>query len=128
MNSHGKKPIIIDKQLFFMDQLTESIALNSFSCLVEECNEYLWNEAVKSQKDQMALTWLFRERSSGAIAAYMSLIADAIKLSVSEKELHNLDYPFKTVPAVKIAKLAVSLPYSLLNIFNFGTIFLLFIV
>ena len=31
-----------------------------------------------------------------------------IKLSVSEKELHNLHYPFKTLPAMKIAKLAVS--------------------
>ena len=40
----------------------------------------------------------------------MSLIADAIKLSVSEKELHNLNYPFKTLPAIKIAKLAVSKP------------------
>ena len=40
----------------------------------------------------------------------MSLIADAIKLSVSEKEIHNLNYPFKTIPAIKIAKLAVSHP------------------
>jgi ribosomal protein S18 acetylase RimI-like enzyme len=42
----------------------------------------------------------------------MSLIADAIKLSVSEKELHHLDYPFKTLPAIKIAKLAVSRDFS----------------
>jgi ribosomal protein S18 acetylase RimI-like enzyme len=56
----------------------------------------------------MALTWLFRERATGNIAAFMSLIADAIKLSTTEKELHNLDYPFKTIPAMKIAKLAVS--------------------
>jgi hypothetical protein len=32
---------------------------------------------------------------------------DAIKLSFTEKELHNLNYPFKTIPAMKIAKLAV---------------------
>ena len=38
----------------------------------------------------------------------MSIIADAIKLSATEKELHSLDYPFKTIPAIKIAKLAVS--------------------
>ena len=38
----------------------------------------------------------------------MSLVADAVKLSVSEKELHKLNYPFKTIPAMKIAKLAVS--------------------
>ena len=78
---------------------------------MREYNEYLRNEAVKSQNDQVALTWLFRERSSGAIVAYMSLIADAIKLSTSEKERHNLNYPFKTVPAMKIAKLAVSAPF-----------------
>jgi ribosomal protein S18 acetylase RimI-like enzyme len=42
----------------------------------------------------------------------MSLIADAIKLSVSEKELHDLDYPFKTIPSMKIAKLAVSTDFS----------------
>jgi hypothetical protein len=37
----------------------------------------------------------------------MSLIMDAIKLSFTEKELHNLNYPFRTIPAMKIAKLAV---------------------
>ena len=42
------------------------------------------------------------------IIAYMSIINDAIRLSVSEKEFHNLNYPFKTIPAMKIAKLAVS--------------------
>ena len=57
------------------------------------------------------MAWLLRERSTGAIAAYMSLIADVIKLSATEKELHQLDYPFKTVPAMKIAKLAVSTPF-----------------
>jgi hypothetical protein len=38
----------------------------------------------------------------------MSIINDAIKLSTTEKEIHHLDYPFKTIPAMKIAKLAVS--------------------
>ncbi|MDR1787967.1 MAG: GNAT family N-acetyltransferase [Treponema sp.] len=30
-----------------------------------------------------------------------------MRLSVAEKELHHLDYPFKTLPAMKVAKLAV---------------------
>jgi ribosomal protein S18 acetylase RimI-like enzyme len=42
----------------------------------------------------------------------MSLIADAIKLSFPERELHNLNYPFKTIPAIKIAKLAVDRSFS----------------
>jgi hypothetical protein len=32
---------------------------------------------------------------------------DAVRLSGAEKELHNLKYPFRTIPAMKIAKLAV---------------------
>ena len=47
------------------------------------------------------------EKETGLLAAYMSLIADAIKLSFTEKELHGLSYPFRTIPAMKIAKLAV---------------------
>jgi ribosomal protein S18 acetylase RimI-like enzyme len=38
----------------------------------------------------------------------MALVADGVRLSVEEKELHRLDYPFKTLPAMKVAKLAVS--------------------
>ena len=37
---------------------------------------------------------------------------DAIKLSITEKELHNLNYPFRTIPAMKIAKLAVDRSFS----------------
>jgi len=106
-----QKSILTDKRLFSLEQLKDKIRLDSFHCQIEEYNEYLFNEATRSQKDQMALTWLLCERSTGAIAAYMSLIADAIKLSATEKELHQLDYPFKTIPAMKIAKLAVSAPF-----------------
>jgi len=111
MNSPSKKSIIADKRLFSLEQLKGEIKPDSFFCQIEEYNEYLFHEATRSQNDRMALTWLLCERTSGAIAAYMSLIADAIKLSASEKELHQLEYPFKTVPSMKIAKLAVSSPF-----------------
>jgi len=111
MNPKSLKSILTDKRLFALEQLNEKTPLVSFFCQIQEYNDYLFNEATRSQKDQMALTWLLRERSTGNIAAYMSLIADAIKLSATERELHQLDYPFKTVPAMKIAKLAVSAPF-----------------
>jgi len=111
MNQNSKKPIITDKRFFSLEKLTGKIRLDSFFCPIEEYNNYLFQEAQRSQKDQMAITWLLLERSTNVIAAYMSLIADAIKLSTTEKELHNLDYPFKTVPSMKIAKLAVSTPF-----------------
>ena len=111
MNPISKKSIIFDKRLFSLEQLKGKIRQDNFFCQIEEYNEYLFHEAARAQSDQMAITWLLCERTSGAIAAYMSLIADAIKLSASEKELHKLEYPFKTVPAMKIAKLAVSVPF-----------------
>jgi hypothetical protein len=93
---------------FFLEKLSSPISFDGFACSIKEYNDYLLLDALRAQADHVALTWLLRERSTGEIAAYMSLIADAIKLSVSEKELHNLNYPFKTIPAMKIAKLAVS--------------------
>jgi hypothetical protein len=93
---------------FKLEQLDSDTPVDGFACSVEEYNVYLYEEAMRSQTDHVALTWLLRERSTGHIAAYMSLIADAIRLSVSEKELHDLNYPFKTIPAMKIAKLAVA--------------------
>jgi ribosomal protein S18 acetylase RimI-like enzyme len=93
---------------FYLEQLTPNAPLADFSCPIGEYNDYLREDAFRSQNDHIALTWLLRERTSGAITAYMSLIADAIKLSVSERETHNLNYPFKTIPAMKVAKLAVS--------------------
>ena len=93
---------------FWLEQLSLNTSLDSFSCSIAEYNDYLFQDALRSQDDHVALTWLLKERITGNIIAYMSLIADAIKLSVSEKELYNLNYPFKTIPAMKIAKLAVS--------------------
>jgi hypothetical protein len=98
----------VSSAAFKLEQLDSDALLGGFVCSVEEYNVYLYEEALRSQNDHVALTWLLRERSTGKIAAYMSLITDAIRLSVSEKELHDLNYPFKTIPAMKIAKLAVS--------------------
>ena len=95
---------------FCLEQLPLDTPPTGFSCSVTEYNDYLFKEAIRSQKDHIAFTWILRERSSGAIIAYMSLIADAIRLSLSEKELHKINYPFNTLPAIKIAKLAVSQP------------------
>jgi ribosomal protein S18 acetylase RimI-like enzyme len=93
---------------FVLRRLTTNTVLSAFDCAIAEYNTYLERDAVQAQEDSVAVTWLLYERGSNQIAAYMSLIADAIKLNMAEKELHNLNYPFRTLPALKIAKLAVS--------------------
>jgi ribosomal protein S18 acetylase RimI-like enzyme len=108
MNKRLTVNLVNGDHYFWIEQLSSDTSFDGFSCFITEYNDYLFNDALRSQNDHIALTWLLRERVAGTIAAYMSLIADAIKLSVSEKEIHNLNYPFKTIPAMKIAKLAVS--------------------
>jgi hypothetical protein len=65
---------------FKLEQLDSDTPVDNFVCSVEEYNVYLYEEAMRSQTDHAALTRLPRERSTGNIAAYMSLIADAIRL------------------------------------------------
>jgi hypothetical protein len=106
----NKRTIITSKNVqsyFFLEKLVPEKVPVSFKCPIIEYNDYLFQDAIRSQKDHIAKTWLLCEQETGKIAAYMSLIMDAIKLSFTEKELHNLNYPFKTIPAMKIAKLAV---------------------
>jgi uncharacterized protein YaaR (DUF327 family) len=67
-----------------------SLKINkNFDCGISEYNDYLFNDALRSMNDHIALTWLLTERTTEKIAAYMSLIMDSIKLSFSEKELHH---------------------------------------
>jgi len=92
---------------FKLEPLSTAKSVGNFDCGNQEYNAYLFQDALRSLDDHIALTWLLTERSTEKTAAYMSLIMDAIKLSFTEKELHHLNYPFRTIPAMKIAKLAV---------------------
>jgi ribosomal protein S18 acetylase RimI-like enzyme len=93
---------------FYQERLSSADLLIGFDCGIEEYNKYLIQDALPYQDSHLALTWLLLERTTGELVAYMSLISDAVKLSLEEKELHSLKCPFKTVPAIKLAKLAVS--------------------
>jgi len=99
------------EKYFYIKLLSQNIPLHDFNCSVNEYNDYLTDDALRSMKDHIALTWLLIDIADGKIVSYMSLIMDSIKLSFTEKELHNLNYPFRTIPAMKIAKLAVDNTY-----------------
>ena len=97
---------------FYFQPFSSLTACGNFDCGLPEYNDYLFEDALRSVNDHIAFTWLLTERTTEKTAAYMSLIMDAIKLSGAEKELHNLKYPFRTIPAMKIAKLAVDGSFS----------------
>jgi len=90
--------------------------LNSFHRIMDfngdNTNEYtlfLKQDALKHQKNHISNTFVLIENESHAIAAYISLIADAVTLQDEEKaKLLLPDIFFETLPAIKIAKLAVA--------------------
>jgi hypothetical protein len=66
-------------------------------------------DALKHQESHLSNTFVLIDTESQAVAAYVSLIADAVTLRDEEKsQLQLPGLSFETLPALKIAKLAVS--------------------
>jgi len=56
-------------KLFRLNPLTPSIVLSGFACDLNEYNDYLYKDALRSQNDHIARTWLLRERDTDKIVA-----------------------------------------------------------
>ncbi len=63
----------IGKKFFYIEALKNDTVLNGFDCGINEYNDYLFKEAMPSQNEHIALTWLLREKSSKGIAALLLL-------------------------------------------------------
>lgn len=75
----------------------------------KEMEDFLKEEALKEQEKGLNTTHLFIDKDSKKIVAYLSLCNDSIRLEFDERDGMNLSYA--TIPAVKIARLAVSNDY-----------------
>lgn len=97
--------------LFVIEKLSKQNLNDSFE-ISEQFSEYkdfLYQDALNYQSLFISQTFLLIEKSTRKIAAYISLVADTVALKPSEKKkagLHGI--PFLFLPALKIAKLAVS--------------------
>ncbi len=75
----------------------------------KEMDDFLKNEALQEQELQTSKTHLLLDDDGKNIIAYISLCADSIKLEFDEREEENI--PYSTAPAIKIARLAVSVQH-----------------
>jgi hypothetical protein len=73
------------RRYVYMEPLSSQSKVMGFRCSVDEYTDYLLDDASCSLDDHIAKTWLLCENATEAPVAYMSLIADAIKLSFTEK-------------------------------------------
>lgn len=75
----------------------------------KEMEDFLKGEAFEEQEKGLNTTHLFIDLETDRIVGYVSLCNDSIGLEVEERE--NMDLTYTTVPALKIARLAVACDY-----------------
>jgi len=95
---------------FVIEKLNAAHRIGDFND--DNVNEYtlfLKQDALKHQESHISNTFVLVEIESLTVAAYISLIADAVTLQDEERARLLLpDIFFETLPALKIAKLAVA--------------------
>jgi hypothetical protein len=76
---------------------------------INEYTLFLKHDALRHQESHISNTFVLVEKENLIVAAYISLIADAVTLQDEERARLLLpDISFETLPALKIAKLAVT--------------------
>ncbi len=85
--------------------LEESHILSLFSSSNEDLNDFLCNDARKSQEDLISRTYLCLWHSR--LAGFFTLVTDTIEVKLVEQEDGIDDYSYQKYPAIKIARMAV---------------------
>ena len=85
--------------------LDKGYNLSSFASSNEDLNDFLHNDALKSQEDLISRTYLCLWNSR--IAGFFTLVTDTIEVKLVEKEDSIDDYSYQKYPAIKIARMAV---------------------
>jgi len=99
---------LLDRNRFSLKRLSVPSGIESFCCKIDEYNQFLKTDSKSYEDLHISNTWLLVEKTTKSIVAYMSIISDAIRLSDSEKSECGIELiPFCTIPATKLAKLAV---------------------
>ena len=107
-----KKDIFDCTDQFSLVSLTEGYRINDFKCHISEYEEFLKTQALEFQDLNISRTYLLINKENADIAAYMALVADSIKLNVTERHTYFPEtVMFPNFPSMKIGKLAVDDSY-----------------
>lgn len=98
---------------YHYEKLNQHHDLSKFSCGVEDLDEFLKEDALKQQEQNLNVTYLAIHESE--IIGYVSILADKIEC----KQIDNtIESKYKNYPAIKIGRLAVNEKYKGLGIGN----------
>lgn len=107
LNEEAVFDIARNVKLIAIDEMKD-LSRYTFDSHVEEYNKFL-GVAHKFSELNISKTFLLIHRVTDELLAYMTLSADAIKLTSDEKEIHDIGkVPYASIPALKVGKLAVN--------------------
>lgn len=95
------------KNSYKISKLTKRDNLNGFSCGLDDMDDFLKNDALTQQEENLNVTYL--AKCDNQIIGFFSLLSDSIRLQSFEEE-YNL--PYESCPAIKIGRLAVDENYN----------------
>ena len=108
---------------FKIELLTINHNLKNFDCGDEDLNDFLKNHALKEQNKKLNVTHLITYKNS--IVGYFSLLTDKVNVKdikneeIKESIIQNLKNKYKTIPSVKIGRLAIDKKYAKQGIGSF---------
>ena len=97
--------MIIPSQELCIIPLEKGHNLSSFTSSNEDLNDFLHNDACKSQEDLISRTYLCVWQSR--LAGFFTLVTDTIEVKLVEQEDGIDDYNYQKYPAIKMARMAV---------------------
>jgi GNAT superfamily N-acetyltransferase len=100
--------IIAEEDLSILP-LTANSRIEAFRSINEDLNDFLRNEALKSQENLLTRTFLCFCR--GSLAGFLTLVTDTIEVKLVDEDDGVDSYPYQKYPAIKIARLAVDKRY-----------------
>lgn len=84
---------------FEIEKLNPQHPVDRFRCTHEDCANFLQQDALWFQDNHIANTFVFVDKQNRNIGAFISLVADAVKLEDEEKDrLHLAEKRTKTKP------------------------------
>lgn len=98
------KPIPLDE--LHVEYLRDRHNISFFRCSNDDLNDFLKEDAKKSQEDLISRTYLCLWQNN-SILGYLTLVTDTIEVKLIEKDDGVDGYPYPRYPAIKIARLAV---------------------
>jgi predicted GNAT family N-acyltransferase len=116
----GGSRIVPDFSKIKVEKLSEIFDLRKFDCGDKDINDFLWNDALKYQRANIATTLLFIYENS--ILGFCSLAADSVKLEKGKEDVKirgGIGHVHDEYPALKLARFGRDIKFRKMGIGNF---------